>query len=107
MKGADKVRATSRNLRAVRRHFGRLCAQRWPRFTICAWMCALLLAAIVPLAAEEPETTLKVDVKLVNVFVTVTDANGCTATNSASISQPAVLAAHIGATTYPACKLSL
>jgi len=36
--------------------------------------------------------------------VTVTDANGCTATNSASISQPAVLAAHIGATTYPACN---
>jgi len=28
------------------------------------------------LLAEEPETTLKVDVKLVNVFVTVTDAHG-------------------------------
>src|ERR1019366_2134171 len=28
------------------------------------------------LMAEEPETTLKVDVKLVNVFVTVTDAHG-------------------------------
>src|SRR5277367_5548077 len=27
-------------------------------------------------AAQEPETTLKVDVKLVNVFVTVTDAHG-------------------------------
>jgi Ca-activated chloride channel family protein len=44
-------------------------------------MCALLLAAIVPLAAEEPETTLKVDVKLVNVFVTVTDANGTPVAN--------------------------
>src|SRR5260370_26373339 len=28
------------------------------------------------LMAQEPETTLKVDVKLVNLFVTVTDARG-------------------------------
>src|SRR5580658_6338864 len=31
--------------------------------------------------AEEPETTLKVDVKLVNVFVTVTDARGAPVAN--------------------------
>ena len=29
-----------------------------------------------PLLAQEPETTIKVDVKLVNVFVTVTDSHG-------------------------------
>ncbi len=32
-------------------------------------------------AAQEPETTLKVDVKLVNVFVTVTDAHGAPVPN--------------------------
>lgn len=32
--------------------------------------------AVVRSAAQEPETTLKVDVKLVNVFVTVTDPHG-------------------------------
>src|SRR5271167_1758257 len=32
-------------------------------------------------AAEEPESTIKVDVKLVNVFVTVTDANGAPVAN--------------------------
>ncbi len=36
----------------------------------------LIVFSIVPLRAEEPETTIKVDVKLVNVFVTVTDARG-------------------------------
>src|SRR5580658_4271651 len=39
---------------------------------LCA--CALLLA-------QEPETTIKVDVKLVNVFVTVTDAHGAPVAN--------------------------
>src|SRR5271165_3637400 len=33
------------------------------------------------LAQQEPETTLKVDVKLVNVFVTVTDARGAPVAN--------------------------
>ena len=37
---------------------------------------ASLAIAAASLLAEEPETTLKVDVKLVNVFVTVTDAHG-------------------------------
>jgi Ca-activated chloride channel homolog len=41
-------------------------------------LCALVLLAwsARPAAAQEDETTLKVDVKLVNVFVTVTDQNG-------------------------------
>jgi Ca-activated chloride channel homolog len=34
-----------------------------------------------PLLGEEPETTIKVDVKLVNVFVTVTDARGTPVAN--------------------------
>ena len=45
----------------------------------------LLLLSIVfataGLLAEEPETTIKVDVKLVNVFVTVTDARGAPVAN--------------------------
>src|ERR1700692_4371350 len=36
----------------------------------------LILCAGGGLMAEEPDTTLKGDVKLVNVFVTVTDARG-------------------------------
>src|SRR5208283_2460141 len=47
------------------------------------FLSLLLLIAFVssPLLAEEPETTLKVDVKLVNVFVTVTDARGAPVAN--------------------------
>jgi len=36
----------------------------------------LLAASAMPIRAQEASTTLKVDVKLVNVFVTVTDAHG-------------------------------
>src|ERR1044071_4326089 len=36
----------------------------------------LLIATAVSARAQEPSTTLKVDVKLVNVFVTVTDEHG-------------------------------
>jgi Ca-activated chloride channel family protein len=39
-------------------------------------VCASLAIAAASLFAEEPGTTLKVDVKLVNVFVTVTDEHG-------------------------------
>jgi Ca-activated chloride channel homolog len=41
-----------------------------------AIVCILVFSTSIPLLAEEPETTLKVDVKLVNVFVTVTDERG-------------------------------
>ncbi len=40
-----------------------------------AWVCVLALAAVA-LAAQEPVTTIHVDVKLVSIFVNVTDKNG-------------------------------
>ncbi len=40
-----------------------------------------IILATARLLAEEPETTIKVDVKLVNVFVTVTDARGAPVAN--------------------------
>ena len=36
----------------------------------------LIATLVTVVAAQESETTLKVDVKLVNVFVTVTDSHG-------------------------------
>src|SRR5882762_2748440 len=39
-------------------------------------LCILIACTGGRLMAQEPETSLKVDVKLVNVFVTVTDARG-------------------------------
>jgi Ca-activated chloride channel family protein len=39
-------------------------------------VCGFALADGAPLAQQPPQTTLKVDVKLVNVFVTVTDVHG-------------------------------
>jgi Ca-activated chloride channel homolog len=56
-------------------------SERSPHPNDCPCMNKLRLALIVctftlALLAQEPETTLKVDVKLVNVFVTVTDAHG-------------------------------
>jgi Ca-activated chloride channel homolog len=47
----------------------------------CAQLLCVFLVCSVPLLAEEPETTIKVDVKLVNVFVTVTDAHGAPVAN--------------------------
>jgi Ca-activated chloride channel homolog len=44
-------------------------------------LCALLAAVSSALLAEEPDPTLKVDVKLVNVFVTVTDPHGAPVSN--------------------------
>ena len=46
-----------------------------------ALFVVLLIVCSVPLLAEEPQTTIKVDVKLVNVFVTVTDAHGAPVAN--------------------------
>jgi Ca-activated chloride channel homolog len=43
-------------------------------------VCILIACAGGRSIAQEPETTLKVDVKLVNVFVTVTDARGAPVT---------------------------
>src|ERR1700724_2627756 len=44
-------------------------------------VCILIACLTARLTPQEPETTLKVDVKLVNVFVTVTDARGAPVTN--------------------------
>src|SRR5260221_9962225 len=44
-------------------------------------VCVFIVSIAVPSTAQEPETTLKVDVRLVNVFVTVTDARGTPVTN--------------------------
>src|SRR5260370_30709016 len=44
-----------------------------PLLLICTWSWVQQTAAQ---AQTSPETTLKVDVKLVNVYVTVTDAHG-------------------------------
>jgi len=46
------------------------------RPNFCIFFFFFLLAACLCHAQEEPSTTLKVDVKLVNVFVTVTDGHG-------------------------------
>jgi Ca-activated chloride channel homolog len=75
------LRTTCRKFRADYREFRWWRTARCSQLTVCALACALIFSAIVPLRAEEPETTLKVDVRLVNVFVTVTDANGAPVTN--------------------------
>jgi Ca-activated chloride channel family protein len=41
-----------------------------------ATLCFLLIACAACVSAQEPSTTVKVDVRLVNVFVTVTDTRG-------------------------------
>src|SRR5260370_40763517 len=50
---------------------------------VCASIsvCVVIVCTGAPLMAEEPETTISVDVKLVNVFVTVTDARGTPVAN--------------------------
>jgi Ca-activated chloride channel homolog len=53
---------------------------RSSKLVACLLVCTFTLCAAA-LCAEEPETTLKVDVKLVNVFVTVTDASGAPVAN--------------------------
>jgi Ca-activated chloride channel family protein len=57
--------------------------KRTPKALLAAGLVAgtLFTAACAPLLAEEPETTFKVDVKLVNVFVTVTDGRGAPVAN--------------------------
>jgi Ca-activated chloride channel homolog len=47
----------------------------------CLVLCGLIACGGATLLAEDPETTLKVDVKLVNVFVTVTDSRGAPVAN--------------------------
>jgi Ca-activated chloride channel family protein len=70
------LRAASYGLRAIGVRGG---AKRVHVFIFIA--CALLLCAGALLTAEEPDSTIKVDVKLVNVFVTVTDSRGAPVAN--------------------------
>jgi hypothetical protein len=41
-----------------------------------SWLASIVVALTLASAAQDSETVLKVDVKLVNVFVTVTDEHG-------------------------------
>src|SRR5580700_1314954 len=71
--GGGEMRAT---FAAVRSQLVVRSSKRFPMI-----VCAFILSASLTLMAEEPETTIKVDVKLVNVFVTVTDAHGAPLAN--------------------------
>jgi Ca-activated chloride channel family protein len=51
------------------------------RILLVSFFSLSILCRSAWLNAEEPETTLRVDVKLVNVFVTVTDASGAPVAN--------------------------
>ncbi len=50
-------------------------------FVLLSFVLLSIIYATPELLAQEPETTFKVDVKLVNVFVTVTDARGAPVAN--------------------------
>jgi Ca-activated chloride channel homolog len=50
--------------------------KRLPDSSLTLTILALFAAGALPLVAQDASTTLKVDVKLVNVFVTVTDSHG-------------------------------
>src|SRR5208282_2806912 len=76
MKRIQKSQAMSCELRATSKLCLGLLAARSSQLMACLLMCVFIVYAAAPLMAEEPETTIKVDVKLVNVFVTVTDARG-------------------------------
>src|SRR5208337_3545937 len=77
--------AVSRRNPIAGRHGGRTpCIQMTERMKCTQRLLFIFLSIILaaaPLLAEEPETTIKVDVKLVNVFVTVTDARGAPVAN--------------------------
>ncbi len=82
MRRTSKVlRAASCELRAKTQPGRRLHAARSTQLAAHLIVFALLTAASSSLRAEEPDTTFKVDVKLVNVFVTVTDARGAPVAN--------------------------
>ncbi|MGA2456830.1 MAG: VWA domain-containing protein [Terriglobales bacterium] len=50
-------------------------------FVLLSFVLLSIVYATPALLAQEPETTIKVDVKLVNVFVTVTDSRGAPVAN--------------------------
>src|SRR6202790_4430489 len=75
------LRASSYELRANIFRFSSWLEARSSQCTARLIVCILVACVSGQLLAQEPETTLKVDVKLVNVFVTVTDARGAPVTN--------------------------
>ena len=86
MKRIDKLRASSYGLRAnaicVSSSLAARGSPHVARMIVCVLLlCTLFLCTSAGLMAEEPETTIKVDVKLVNVFVTVTDGRGAPVAN--------------------------
>ncbi len=74
---------TSDELRPGRASFCSRLAARGPWRVACLLVCVFLVYTSTPSNAQEPATTLKVDVKLVNVFVTVTDMHGAPVANLA------------------------
>jgi Ca-activated chloride channel family protein len=72
-----ELRAASRELRAKTAGL----VARSSQLVACVLTCGLIVCVNAPLLAEDPDTTIKVDVKLVNVFVTVTDARGAPVAN--------------------------
>jgi Ca-activated chloride channel homolog len=75
------LRAASYESRAINGRFSSWLEARGSKLAAGFIVCALFAAACARSLAQEPETTIKVDVKLVNVFVTVTDARGAPVAN--------------------------
>jgi len=69
-------RAASRKLRIKIAEFRSHRKNPGSRHIPCLVLCALLGSLSFPLVAQDAGSTLKVDVKLVNIFVTVTDSHG-------------------------------
>jgi len=77
----NKLRASSYELRANGVRASSWLVARGSQHVARVIVCVLFLCITAGLLAEEPETTIKVDVKLVNVFVTVTDGHGAPVAN--------------------------
>ena len=82
MRRISKMLRTPRcELRAGSTRVGLWLEARSSRLAVGLVLCAFLVGSGSGLLAEEPDTTITVDVKLVNVFVTVTDARGAPVAN--------------------------
>ncbi len=77
----SKLRASNYELRANGVRASSWLVARGSQHVARFIVCVLFLCITAGLLAEEPETTIKVDVKLVNVFVTVTDGHGAPVAN--------------------------
>jgi len=77
----DRLRAASYGLRATAASISSGIIARGSRLVAYFIACVLVAGTSIGLAAQDSGTTLKVDVKLVNVFVTVTDPHGAPVAN--------------------------